>query len=56
MEIFAGFAFSEDEHVLAVVGYGEIVEDPLAVLPAQDIEKGDVVELAVDWCAGPFTW
>ena len=47
MEVFGWVALAEDELALAVAGLGEFVQDTLAVLHAQNVEKRNSVKLAI---------
>ncbi len=40
VETLGGFVFVEDELVLAVVEWGEIVEDPLGSFPLKILKRG----------------
>ena len=45
VEVFGRVAFAENELALAVAGLGEFVQDPLAVLHAQNVEQWNPIEL-----------
>jgi hypothetical protein len=44
MEVLGRIALAEYEVAFAVAGFGQLIEDALTVLPAQDAEKRNAVE------------
>jgi len=45
MEVFGRIAFTENEVTLAIPGFSQFLQYALAILPPEDVQEGNIVQL-----------
>jgi hypothetical protein len=54
VEVFGRVTFSKNELALPVMGFGQFIEQALAIGSGEDLQQGNAIQSVGRDCAGPF--